>query len=134
MGCLLLSLVVAAACCNTLAQLCLLGCRAEQEFRRLVLRYAPAGFITSLTKEVFKPHGDFDFEKRRSTNVRRSQDLRHNVRHPSLPLISKICCVYDIIEYNTGFLTSRAPFMAYMLVCCNSTHPQHVFTQADFVH
>lgn len=41
------------------------------------MRYAPAGHVTSLTKELFKATGSFEFEKRLSTSVRRSFDSRH---------------------------------------------------------
>ena len=51
-------------------------CSEKQQFRRLILRYAPNGQVTSLTKELFKPCGSFDYEKRASTSIRRSMDTR----------------------------------------------------------
>lgn len=61
-------------------------CSEKQEFRRLILRYAPNGQVTSLTKELFKPCGSFDYEKRASTSIRRSMDTRRpNVQARSPP-------------------------------------------------
>ena len=61
-------------CLNVLSHVC----RDSLEFRRLVLRYSSNGQVTSLTKEVYRPEDDTDFEflRRNSTSVRRSVDSR----------------------------------------------------------
>jgi len=33
--------------------------------------------VTSLTKELYKPSGSFEFERRQSTSVRRSMETKH---------------------------------------------------------
>ena len=63
----------------------LIFCSQEQDFRRLILRYSLAGHVTSLTKELYRCRGSFEFEKRLSISMRRS--------HSSHPMGSpQVCC------------------------------------------
>jgi hypothetical protein len=57
--------------------------RDSLEFRRLVLRYSNSGQVTSLTKEVYRPgdDSDFDFLRRNSISMRRSGHRRSEARH-----------------------------------------------------
>ena len=83
-------------------------CSEKQEFRRLILRYAPNGQATSLTKELYKPCGSFDYEKRASTSIRRSMDTRrpnaqarssaHPASHGS-QLGCRRCCSHSELDF-----------------------------------